>query len=57
MKNLPIALAFAVLLAACGKQGADETAQTAPATAPAPKAAAPSDQPATPAPPTSACRR
>ncbi len=54
MKNLPIALAFAVLLAACGKQGADETAQTAPAAAPAPKAAAPSDQPATPAAPTSA---
>ena len=55
MKNLPIALAFAVLLAACGKEGADETAKTAPAAAaPAPKAAAPLDQPATPTAPTSA---
>ena len=55
MKRLPIALAFAVLLAACGKEGADETAKTAPAAAaPAPKAAAPLDQPATPTPPTSA---
>src|SRR6476659_6230913 len=48
MKRLPIALAFAVLLAACGKEGADESAKTAPA------AAAPLDQPATPTPPTSA---
>jgi predicted methyltransferase len=53
MKKLPIALAFAVLLAACGKQGADETASTAPAAAPATKTA-PADQPATPTPPTSA---
>ena len=50
MKNLPIALAFAVLLAACGKEGADQTATTAPR----PKAAAPLDQPAAPAPPASA---
>ena len=48
MKKLPIALAFAVLLAACGKEGADQAAQTAPAAPPAPKAAAPLDQPATP---------
>lgn len=54
MKRLPIALAFAVLVAACGKESAEQAAQTAPATAPAPKAAAPLDQPATPAAPTSA---
>jgi predicted methyltransferase len=54
MKKLPIALAFAVLLAACGKQGTDETAQTAPAATPAPKAAASLDQPATPSAPASA---
>ena len=54
MKKLPIALAFALVLAACGKEGADQTAATAPAAAPPPKAAAPLDQPATPTPPTSA---
>jgi len=54
MKKLPIALAFAVLLAACGKQDADQTAKAAPAAAPAPKAAAPADQPANPTAPTSA---
>jgi predicted methyltransferase len=52
MKRLPIALAFAVLLAACGKEGTDQTAATAPAAAP--KAAAPLDQPATPTAPASA---
>ena len=31
MKNLPIALAFALLLTACGKEGADQTAADAPA--------------------------
>ena len=50
MKKLPIALAFTVLLAACGKSGTDETA----ATAPPPKADTALDQPATPAPPASA---
>ena len=52
MKKLPLALLAAVALAACGKEGADQTAQT-PATAPA-KPAAALDQPATPTPPTSA---
>jgi predicted methyltransferase len=50
MKKLPIALAFAVLLSACGKESADPTA----ATAAPPKAAAALDQPATPTPPASA---
>ncbi len=50
MKKLPIALLAALVLAACGKEGADQTA----ATAPAAKPAAPLDQPATPAPPASA---
>src|SRR4029077_7904274 len=39
-----------LVLAACGKEGADQTA----ATAPAAKPAAPLDQPTTPAPPASA---
>ena len=51
MKRFPIALlAASVLLAACGKESADQTATTAPAAKPA---AAP-DQPANPAPPTKA---
>jgi predicted methyltransferase len=50
MKKLPIALLAAVVLAACGKEGADQTA----ATAPAAKPAAPLDQPARPSPPASA---
>lgn len=50
MKKLPIALLAALVLAACGKEGADQTA----ATAPAAKPAAPLDQPTTPAPPASA---
>jgi predicted methyltransferase len=48
MKRLPIALLAAVLLAACGKENADQTAATAP---PAAKPAAAPDQPANPAPP------
>ncbi len=51
MKRFPIALlAASVLLAACGKEGADQTATTAPATKPA---GAP-DQPASPTPPAKA---
>jgi predicted methyltransferase len=51
MKRCPIALlAASVLLAACGKEGADQTATTAPAAKPA---TAP-DQPANPTPPTKA---
>jgi len=51
MKRFPIALlAASVLLAACGKEGADQTATTAPAAKPA---AAP-DQPANPTAPASA---
>ncbi len=50
MKNLPIVFAVAALLAACGNQGADQTATTA---APS-KTAAPLDQPAKPTPPASA---
>jgi predicted methyltransferase len=50
MKKLPIALLAAVVLAACGKEGADQTAATAPTSKPA----APLDQPATPSPPASA---
>jgi predicted methyltransferase len=53
MKKLPIALAFTVLLAACGKQGTDAPAASAPATAPQAKTA-PLDQPATPTAPASA---
>jgi predicted methyltransferase len=49
MKKLPIALGFAVLLAACGKEGADQTAASAP-----PAKAAASDQPAAPSVPASA---
>ena len=48
MKHLPIVLAIAVLLAACGNQSADQTA-AAPS-----KPAAPLDQPAKPTPPASA---
>jgi predicted methyltransferase len=48
MKRFPIALlAASVLLAACGKESADQTASTAPTT-PATKPAAAPDQPATP---------
>jgi predicted methyltransferase len=51
MKRIPIALlAASVLLAACGKEGADQTATTAPAAKPA---AAP-DQPVNPTPPAKA---
>jgi len=51
MKRFPIALlAASVLLAACGKEGADQTATTAPATKPS---GAP-DQPASPTPPAKA---
>ena len=49
MKHLPIVLAIAVLLTACGNQSADQAAATAPA-----KPAAPLDQPAKPSPPASA---
>jgi predicted methyltransferase len=53
MKRLPLVLLATALVAACGKENADQTAATAPAAAPKP-ATAPADQPATPAAPTRA---
>lgn len=51
MKKFPLALlAASVLLAACGKEGTDQTATTAPAATPAPA----SDQPANPTAPAKA---
>src|SRR5579862_5583653 len=56
MKNISIALALTIALAACSQPGADQSASTAAPKAEPGKAAAPLDQPATPSAPTTAAQ-